>query len=232
MKVTYFGHSAVGFESGGYAVLIDPFITDNPWTEGIVTADGLDADTILLTHAHGDHWGDTPAIAKRTGAEVVATFEIIQYLSRNHGHENGIAANTGGKIVLDWGSVSFTHARHSSSFPDGTYGGSPNGFIIEAGGVTLYHAGDTAPFPDMEWLGSRYDIDLAFIPIGDCFTMGPEDSLRAIELVRPRAVVPIHYDTFPPIKISNDRLEAWSAAVRELGAKPEIMGCGETLELT
>lgn len=231
MKVTYFGHSAVGLESGGSTILIDPFITGNSWTEGIVAADQMSADTILLTHAHGDHWGDTPAIAKRTGAEVVATFEIIQYLSTHHGHENGIAANTGGRVELDWGSVTFTHARHSSSFPDGTYGGSPNGLIIEAGGVTVYHAGDTSPFPDMQWLGERYEIDLAFIPIGDCFTMGPEDSLRAIDLVRPKAVVPIHYNTFPPIAVSPERLKAWSTAVRELGVEPLIMNGGETMNV-
>jgi len=231
MKVTYLGHSAVGLESSGSTVLIDPFITDNPWTEGIVTADELNADTILLTHAHGDHWGDTPAIAQRTSAEVVATFEIIQYLSKNYGLENGTAANTGGRVLLDWGSVFFTHARHSSSFPDGTYGGSPNGFIIETGGVTLYHAGDTSAFPDMQWLGDQFDIDLAFVPIGDCFTMSPEDSLRAVELVRPRAVVPIHYNTFPAIAISAERLEAWSTAVRELGVKPRIMSGGETLNM-
>ena len=153
MRVTYLGHSAVGIESAGADVLIDPFITGNSWTEGIIAADQVSADTILLTHAHGDHWGDTPVIAQRTGAQVVATFEIVQYLSKNCGYENCVAANTGGRVELPWGSATFTHARHSSSISDGTYGGSPNGFVIETDNVTLYHAGDTSPFPDMQWLG-------------------------------------------------------------------------------
>ena len=231
MKLTYFGHSAVQIEVDGSTILIDPFITGNNWTEGVVTADELNADTILLTHAHGDHWGDTASIATRTGAMVVAAFEVIQYLAKNHGHENGHPANTGGWVELEWGWVTFTHARHSSSFPDGTYGGNAHGLVVEAGGHAIYHAGDTSPFPDMKWISDRRHIDLAFIPIGDCFTMGPTESLRAIELVSPRAVVPVHYNTFPLIQVSDDELSAWSRAVAEMGIEPRVLGAGDTIEL-
>lgn len=231
MNLTYLGHSAVQIEVDGSTTLIDPFISGNSWTEGVVKPEDLAPDTILLTHAHGDHWGDTASIASRCGAQVVACFEIIQYLAGRHDYDNGIGANTGGRIDLDWGSVFFTHARHSSSFPDGTYGGLANGLVIETEDVTIYHAGDTALFPDMEWIGDQFGIDLALIPIGDCFTMGPEDSLIAIEMVDPQAVVPIHYNTFPPIEVPDDLLEDWAEAVSELGVEPLIMDAGDSVEL-
>lgn len=231
MNVTYFGHSAVQIEEDGAITLIDPFISGNSWTEGVVEPGDLHPDNILLTHAHGDHWGDTASIAERSGAQVVGCFEIIQYLARKHDYHNGIGANTGGRVELEWGSVFFTHARHSSSFPDGTYGGLANGLVIDSDSATVYHAGDTALFPDMEWIGDQFDIDLAFIPIGDLFTMGPEDSLVAIEMVEPRIVVPVHYNTFPPIELPDEVLEDWSAAVRDLGVEPLIMDAGDTVEL-
>jgi L-ascorbate metabolism protein UlaG (beta-lactamase superfamily) len=231
MRATYLGHSAVQITTGGSTILVDPFITGNSWTEDVIDAGNLDADTILLTHAHGDHWGDTPTIAARTGAQVVAVFEIVQYLSQKHQYHNGIATNTGGRVNFEWGSVLFTHARHSSSFPDGTYGGTPNGLIIEAEGSVVYHAGDTSPFPDMAWIGQDFDVDLAFIPIGDCFTMGPDASLRALDMIRPTVVVPIHYNTFPPIKLSPAQLEDWSRKVSSLGIEPRILGTGDEIDL-
>jgi L-ascorbate metabolism protein UlaG (beta-lactamase superfamily) len=230
MKTTYFGHSAVQIETAGETILIDPFITGNPWTDGIITADELNPDTILLTHAHGDHWGDTPEIAERTGAQVVAMFEIIQYLSSRHGHSNGVATNTGGRVHLGWGSVLFTHARHSSSFPDGTYGGVAAGLLIESEGSTIYHAGDTSLFPDMAWIGEHFEIDLAFLPIGDCFTMGPDDSIEAVDMIRPKTVVPIHYNTFPPIALDDGRLSAWSEAVETRGVSSRIMEAGSEID--
>lgn len=231
MKITYFGHSAIQIETRGSVILVDPFISGNSWTDGVVAADDLNPSTIVLTHAHGDHWGDTPEIAQRSGAQVVATFEIVQYLANQHGHENGLPGNTGGRIPLDWGSVLFTHARHSSSFPDGTYGGVANGLLFQIEGSTVYHAGDTSPFPDMQWLGDRYSIDLALIPIGDCFTMGPEDSLLAVDMIKPSRVIPIHYNTFPPIELSDSQLDEWAAGVRERGAEPIMLGAGDALEL-
>ena len=228
MKLTYFGHSAFQLEIGDTTVLVDPFISGNRHAEGVVTADQLEPDVILLTHAHPDHWGDTPDIAKRTDALVVSNFEITNYLTREHGHENVHAMNTGGWHSFPWGRVQYTWARHSSSFPDGTYGGNPGGFIIHAEETCLYAAGDTSPFAEMEWMGQEHDIHMALLPVGDCFTMGPEDSVRAANMLGPNVTVPIHYDTFPPIEID---IDAWAELMDEAGRVHRVMKPGENVTL-
>lgn len=227
MQLTYFGHSAFQIETNGTTLLFDPFITNNPHTEGVVTADDLEPDVILLTHAHGDHWGDTLDIATRTGAQLVANFEIINY-ANNQGHENGQPMNTGGAWDFAWGRVTQTFARHSSSFPDGTYGGHPNGFIVEVEGKTIYNTGDTDPFSEMAWIGEDHDVDLLLLPIGDCFTMGPAGSLRAIRMVQPKLTVPLHFDTFPLIEVDTD---AWAQQTQDAGFAAQVMAPGETLDL-
>ncbi|WP_457652769.1 metal-dependent hydrolase [Rhodocaloribacter sp.] len=226
MKLTYFGHSAFQIETGGVTILVDPFITGNPHAEGVVTADDLFPDVILVTHAHGDHWGDTPSIAVRTGAQVVANFEITQYLTQNHGHENVLPMNTGGSWAFEWGRVIQTDARHSSSFPDGTYGGNPNGFIVHVEGKCIYALGDTSAFAEMAWIGEEHDVDVALVPIGDCFTMGPKDSLRAVRMIRPKLTVPIHYGTFPLIEVD---VAAWARMMAEAGFEAKVLAAGETL---
>ncbi len=231
MKLTYFGHSAFQIELADTTLLLDPFITGNPLAEGIIKPDDLNPDVILVTHAHGDHWGDTPGIAPRTNALVVSCFEVVTYLGRVHSYDNTYPGNTGGSIAFDWGQVTFTHARHSSSFPDGTYGGVANGFIIKAEGKTLYAAGDTGLFPDMAWIGNKYDIDLALLPVGDCFTMGPTDALEAIEMLRPKQVVPIHYNTFPYIKVPDEALAKWAKQAETLGAQAHLLKPGGTLSV-
>ncbi len=228
MKLTFYGHAALQIQTGDATVLVDPFISGNPLAEGVVKADDLEPDAILLTHAHGDHWGDTPSIAKRTGAVVVANFEITQYLTRHTGHDNVVAMNAGGAWEFDWGTVKQTFARHSSSFPDGTYGGNPNGYLIQAEGHTLYVLGDTSPFAEMAWIGEDYDIDVALVPIGDCFTMGPRDSLRAIKMIRPTMSVPVHYNTFPAIEVD---VNAWARVMSENGFVAHVLAPGETLDL-
>ncbi|NNF03115.1 MAG: metal-dependent hydrolase [Rhodothermales bacterium] len=228
MKLTYFGHSAFQLDIGDATILLDPFITGNPHAEGIVTADELEPDVILLTHAHGDHWGDTPSIAKRTGALVVSNFEITNYLTREHGHENVQSMNTGGWLAFPWGRIQYTWARHSSSFPDGTYGGNPGGFIIHAEDTCIYAAGDTSPFAEMEWMGDRHDIHLALLPVGDCFTMGPEDSIHAANMLGANVTVPIHYNTFPPIEID---IDAWAVRMDEAGRVHRVMRPGENVTL-
>lgn len=195
MKLTFLGHSAILLEHGGGRVLVDPFLTGNP--KAAVAADALEADAIVLTHAHGDHVGDAVAIAKRTGAVVVSNVEIAGRLARE-GIET-IGANTGGRVALPVGSVAFTAAWHSSSFGDGGYGGLAMGAVFEIGGRRVYHAGDTALFGDMALI-ARGGLDVALLPIGDHFTMGPTDALEAVKLLQPRRVVPIHYGTFPPIE--------------------------------
>ena len=228
MKLTYFGHSAFQIETDGTTLLFDPFITGNKHTEGVVEAGDLEPDVILLTHAHGDHWGDTVEIAQRTGALVVGTYEIQQYLDREHGYDNVQPMNTGGSWDFDWGRATWTPALHSSSFPDGTYGGSPNGIILEVEGKAIYDLGDTAPFAEMAWIGEDVDIDLALMPIGDCFTMGPEGAVRAAKMLRPKRSLPIHYGTFPYIDVDPD---VWLGLMREAGLEAQVLAFGETLEV-
>jgi len=226
MKLTYYGHSAfrIGIEST--RILLDPFLSANPMTD--VDPATVDADVILLTHAHWDHWGDTLSIAKRTGALVVGNYEICRYVSEEHGHENVQEMNIGGAWTFPWGRLSMTWARHSSSFPDGTYGGHPGGYMIEAEGKCVYAAGDTSPFMEMAWMGTDFDIDLALLPVGDCFTMGPLDSCRAADMLSPGLVVPIHYNTFPPIEVD---ILAWKTMMSAAGHDTHVLPPGSELEL-
>ena len=192
MKLTYLGHSAVAVETVAGKVLFDPFLTGNP--RASTSADDLNPDLIVLTHAHADHWGDTETIAKRTGATVVGSAEMADYAAAKGLNSHGM--NVGGRHEFPQGTVRYTPALHSNSFPDGTYAGMPMGVVFEAGGVSIYHAGDTALFSDMSRIGD-YGIDLALLPIGDNFTMGPEEAVEATLLLRPKVVVPVHYATFP-----------------------------------
>lgn len=196
IKITWFGHSGFQLELDNATVLIDPFLTGNPLAT--VAPDDLRADYILLTHAHGDHVGDTVAIAKRTGAMVIATFEIHSWMQQ-HGVSKTHGQNTGGSYAHPFGNVKLVKAEHSSSFPDGTYGGQACGIVLTVKGKRLYFAGDTALFSDMRLVGDMR-IDLAILPIGDNYTMGPEDSIHATRLIRPQAVFPCHYNTFPVIQ--------------------------------
>lgn len=213
----WFGHSAFSLDIDGHAVAIDPFLTGNP--VAISKADDVEAEVILMTHAHGDHVGDSVDIAKRTGATVVCNFEMGNWYSAQ-GVENVFQGNPGGTFRNDWMSAKWTLAFHSSSFPDGTYGGQPNGFIVRGGGKTLYHAGDTALFGDMSLIGAE-GLDVAFLPIGDTFTMGVEDSIKAVQLLNPSYVVPMHYNTFPPIQ---QNVGEWADMIqRETQAQPIVL---------
>lgn len=227
MKLTYFGHSAFQIDTGSTTLLFDPFITGNPIAEKVVAATDLHPDVVLLTHAHGDHWGDALDILQRTKALLIANFEITSYAER-HGHTNVHPLNTGGAWQFEWGRVKQTYARHSSSFPDGTYGGNPNGFLLHIGGLCIYDAGDTCPFAEMKWIGEDNAVDLALLPIGDCFTMGPDDALRAAQLIRPQLTVPLHYNTFPLIQVDT---ADWAAQMQDAGFAARVMNAGETLTL-
>ncbi|MDX1438492.1 MAG: metal-dependent hydrolase [Rubricoccaceae bacterium] len=228
MTITYFGHSAIQLSVNGTTVLVDPFITGNKHAEGVVSPDDLNPDVILLTHAHGDHWGDTPSIAQRANALVVANFEITSYLERELGYENTHPMNTGGSWAFDWGKVTQTYARHSSSFPDGTYGGNPNGYVLRAEGKCLYLAGDTCRFSEMSDVAAGDDIDVAFLPVGDDFTMGPEEAVECVKMLEPRLTVPIHYDTFPYIEIDMGR---FTGAMDRAGYEARVLKAGETMTL-
>jgi L-ascorbate metabolism protein UlaG (beta-lactamase superfamily) len=194
--LTYYGHSAWAVETRDVRILIDPFFTGNPLTP--VAASDVEANFIILTHAHGDHYGDTVEIAKRTGATLIANFEIVNYCQKE-----GVASvhplHIGGGYTFPFGRVKLTIAHHGSSFPDGTYGGSPAGVVLEVEGKRLYDAGDTALFYDMTLIGQP-GLDVAMLPIGDNFTMGPEDAAAAAKLLGTRTVIPQHYNTWPVIQ--------------------------------
>lgn len=226
VKLTWYGHAAIGLEIDDYHILVDPFLSDNPAT----TQDPkqLQTDFILLTHGHGDHIGDTEAIAKRTGATVIANFEISNWLERRGLKTH--AQHIGGGYNHPFGYVKFTQALHGSCMPDGSYGGNPAGFLITTNdGHKLYLAGDTGLFGDMRLIGEE-GIDLAVLPIGDNFTMGPDDALRAVKLIQPNCVIPIHYDTWDLIKQDKN---AWAERVRqETQADVHVLKPGESFSLT
>jgi L-ascorbate metabolism protein UlaG (beta-lactamase superfamily) len=227
IQVTWLGHSGFFFDISGHKVLIDPFLTGNPLAT--VQASSIEADFILLSHGHGDHVGDAPAIARRTGATVVANNEIGHWLRDKQRLESVHGINPGGGVQLPFGRVELTLAFHSSSLPDGSYGGQPNGILIFTNeGKNIYHAGDTAAFLDMQLIG-EHGIDLAILPIGDYFTMGIPGSLRAIELVRPKVVIPMHYNTFPPIM---QDVTEWAQRVQnETDAQPVVLDPGGSYQL-
>ena len=195
VEVTWYGHACFSIVGGGATLLTDPFLTGNPLAA--VTADEVSADYILVSHAHGDHLGDAVPIAKRTGATIIANFEIATYCG-NEG-ANAHPLHIGGGRDFPFGRVKLTIAHHGSSFPDGSYGGNPAGFLLTLEGKKIYHACDTGLFYDMKLIGEE-GIDLAILPIGDNFTMGPEDALKAVKFIEPKIVVPIHYDTFEVIE--------------------------------
>jgi L-ascorbate metabolism protein UlaG (beta-lactamase superfamily) len=193
--LTFYGHSTWVLETKGATILIDPFFTGNP--QASVTAGDVRADFIILTHAHGDHYGDTVEIAKRTGATLISNFEIVNYCQKQ-GVANAHPLHLGGGHAFPFGRAKLTVAHHGSSFPDGTYGGNPAGVLIEFEGKRLYDAGDTALFSDMALIGQP-GLDVALLPIGDNFTMGPDDAAAAAKLLRARTVIPEHYNTWPVI---------------------------------
>lgn len=200
MKITYHGHSCLSLEmKNGQRVLIDPFITGNPMTD--LDIDKVKVDWILVTHGHNDHVGDMIPIAKTNDATIISIVEIANYAQKQDVKACGM--NIGGKNTFPFGTIKFVHAQHSSSYEvDGSvlYMGEPSGIIIQAEGKTIYHAGDTADFSDLALLGEQFSIDVAFLPIGDNYTMGPEDAARAAKRIKAKTVVPIHYNTFPVIK--------------------------------
>ncbi len=225
VKITWLSHAAFLLETAGTKILIDPFITGNPLSP--VTADSVEADYILVSHGHGDHVGDTVEIAKRTGATVVANFEIANWLGEK-GVEKVHPQHIGGGFDYPWGRVKLTIAHHGSQLPDGSYGGNPCGFLLYIEGRKIYHACDTGLFYDMKLIGEE-GIDLAILPIGDNFTMGPDDALRAVKLLEPKNVLPIHYDTFDLIAQDPD---SWAHRVEnETGATPVVLKPGGTMEL-
>ncbi len=209
MKFTYYGHACFSVDVAGKKLLFDPFITPNPLARDVDVKE-IPADFILVSHGHGDHVADVVAIAKRTGATVIAPFEVGDWFEKK-GVNNVQAMNHGGAAATAFGRVKLTAAIHSSSMPDGSYGGNPAGFVIESSDGNFYYSGDTALTLDMKLIAEQTRLSFAVLPIGDFFTMGVYDALRAAELLAVNKIVGVHYDTFPPIKL--DREAALTAAL-------------------
>jgi L-ascorbate metabolism protein UlaG (beta-lactamase superfamily) len=225
VSVTWLGHGSFALKIGGYDVLLDPFLSGNPAAS--TDPGSLPADFILVSHGHGDHVGDTAAIAKRTGAKIITNNEIAIWF-RGQGFD-AHGQHIGGGYQHPFGHVKMTIAHHGSGLPDGSYGGSPAGFLIKADdGTTLYFACDTALFYDMKFIGEE-GIDAAFLPIGDNFTMGPDDALKAVRLIEPKVVVPVHFNTWGLIEQDG---AAWVRRVNEeTNTKGVLLSPGETLEV-
>jgi L-ascorbate metabolism protein UlaG (beta-lactamase superfamily) len=223
MEIRFLGHAAFELTDGDTTVLIDPFLTGNP--QAAATADEVNADAILLTHGHVDHFGDTVAIAKRTGAEVVAIVEIARELS-NEGLEKVRDPNLGGTVEFDWGSVKLVPAWHTSTTPKGT-ASTPAGLLVKIGGKLIYHLGDTALFSDLELIARRAgEIDVALMCVGGHYTMDRVDAVEAAKLIGAREVIPCHYDTFPPIEID---VQAFKADVEaDTSSQVVVLAPGET----
>lgn len=225
LKITWYSHACFLIDTGDAKLLTDPFLTGNPLAP--IQADSIEADYILISHGHGDHVGDAVPIAKRTGATVISTFEIQNWII-GQGIENAHPQHIGGGFDYPWGRVKLTIAHHGSALPDGSYGGNPCGFLFYIQGKKVYHACDTGLFYDMKLIGEE-GIDLAILPIGDNFTMGPDDALRAVKLIDPDQVVPIHYDTF---EVINQDPDDWARRVqKETSAKVSVMKPGDSLVL-
>lgn len=223
-KLTYFSHSAWKIESDRYTILIDPFLDDNPTSP--VKSKDVSADFIIITHAHGDHVGDSIPIAKANNATIISNFEIANWCG-----EQGITAHPmhiGGGREFPFGKVKLTQAFHGSSFPDGSYGGMPAGVLVTVEGKTIYHSGDTGLFGDMKLIGEMNAIDVALIPIGDNFTMGLEDAVKAVEFLNPKKVIPMHYKTFDVIDVNPDE---FVMRVKNLGVDAQVMEYGSTIDI-
>jgi L-ascorbate metabolism protein UlaG (beta-lactamase superfamily) len=228
MEFIYHGHSCVQIITKGKSLVIDPFLRGNELA--VVKPEEIKTDAILLTHAHTDHILDAEPIARSNNAPIVATFELAIYMSRKG--LRTIEMNLGGTVDLGFATATMIQAFHSSGImlEDNQiiYGGMPGGFIIRAEGLTILHAGDTALFGDMKMIGERYEIDVAFLPIGDNYTMGPEDALLAAKWFGAKTVIPIHYNTFPAIR---QDAYAFAKQLEAQGQRGIVLAPGESFEL-
>ena len=226
MILTYLGHSALRIDCDDIQLVVDPFITGNSLVQDRVRLSNLYPQYILLTHAHQDHILDAEALARQSGATIISNFEIVNHYKAIG--LDGFAMNHGGAHTFPFGWLKYVNAVHSSSFPDGSYGGQPGGFLLRSDGKTIYIAGDTALHLDMKLLPEYGAIDLAILPIGDTFTMGPEDAAKAAGFLQCNRVLGVHYDTFDPIKI--DQEKAKSCFVKA-GKKLLLTAIGESIAI-
>ncbi|MEK6589471.1 MAG: metal-dependent hydrolase [Nitrospinota bacterium] len=195
MKITYHGHSCFIIEAGKYKIIIDPFLSGNPMAK--IKPKEVKVDAVLVTHGHGDHLGDAVEISKKNNALIIAPFELVNYC--NEKGATGHPMHIGGSYNFPFGKVKLTIAHHGSTTDTGATG-NPCGFLVTMEGKTIYHAGDTGLFSDMKLIGETNRIDAAMLPIGDNFTMGIEDAVKAVEFLRPKIAIPMHYNTFDVIR--------------------------------
>ena len=225
MNVHYYGHACFAVEVAGKTLLFDPFISGNELARN-VDIKRVAADYILVSHGHYDHMADAVEIARHTGALVISNFEVINWLSKQ-GVAKTQAVNHGGTSRFEFGRVKYVNAIHSSSLPDGSYGGNPGGFVVESRDGNFYYSGDTALTFDMQLIGAATRLAFAALPIGDTFTMGIEDAIKAAEFLRCGQVLGLHYDTFPPIKID---LQEAQAQFKAAGKQLHLLRPGESRE--
>jgi L-ascorbate metabolism protein UlaG (beta-lactamase superfamily) len=223
VKITYHGHSAFEVSAGSHNIAIDPFITYNKHAK--IKPEDIKADFIILTHAHDDHFGDVMDIAQKNNAMVIAAHELAEYLITKNVKAHGLGI--GGKNTFPFGTVKLTIAHHSSSY-GGAYMGDPAGVILTIEGKTIYHAGDTGLFLDMKLIGEMNPIDIAFLPIGDNYTMGIDDAVKAVEFLNCKNVVPIHFSTWPVIDADPNEFKR---KVESIGKKCTVIPFGESIEL-
>jgi L-ascorbate metabolism protein UlaG (beta-lactamase superfamily) len=226
MKLTWYGHSSFGIEVGGRSLLFDPFITENPKAKDI-DVNSIPADYILISHGHGDHTGDAATIASRTGAMVIAAYEVAEWLGKQ-GVKNYHPMNIGGSKYLDFGEVKCVSAIHSSQLPDGSYGGNPMGFVIKTPEKNFYYSGDTALTLDMQLIPKWAKLDFAVLCIGDNFTMGYADAVEAAKMIGCRKVIGVHFDTFGYITIDREKAKK---AFSDEGMELVLLKIGEKVEL-
>ncbi|MGE0560724.1 MAG: metal-dependent hydrolase [Flavobacteriales bacterium] len=223
MQLTYYGHACFAVDTGSKNLLFDPFVSPNELAKA-VDVTKISCDYVFISHGHEDHLADAEAILKRTKATVVSNYEIAMWYVAK-GIDKYHPMNFGGNWKFDFGKVKFVKAEHSSVLPDGTYGGNPGGFIINTGKGNFYYAGDTSLHYDMKLIGEYEKIDFAVLPIGDNFTMGIDDAIRAAEFIKCNKIVGVHYDTFPYIKINKEEaVKKFAAAGKEL----ILLAIGET----
>ena len=226
MKITFYGHASFLVEIAGKKLLFDPFISPNEQARHIDITQ-IEADYVLLSHGHMDHVADAESILKRTGAMLISTFEVTEWFQKQ-GIENAHPMNHGGTKKLDMGTVKLVNAVHSSNLPDGSYGGNPAGFVIQSDEGSFYYSGDTALTYDMKLIGEFHSLDFAILCIGDNFTMGIEDAVRASDFIQCDHIIGMHYDTFGYIEIDH---EAAKTAFQNAGKTLRLLNIGDTLEI-
>lgn len=225
VKLKFHGHSCWEIGDSTHNVVIDPFISGNPAAK--VKPEQIRAGWVIVSHGHGDHWGDTPTIARNNGATVITNYELAQYAAKQGLKSH--ALHIGGSAKFPFGWVKLTIAHHGSTLEEADdHGGNPAGILLGIGGKTIYHAGDTGLFLDMKLIGEMHPLDLALLPIGDNFTMGPRDALKAVEFLQPKKVIPMHYNTFDLIR---QNPQEFADGVKKLGVECVIVNPGESYEL-